>query len=151
MSRARVTTQDPAALRDAAGCFRTRRNHAQAAHRVREAARVPAVGTDHPHRGDDRTARRQGCVRRPVHGGAARPGPWDRRNVRDDLPDLPWNVLGGVTWAAAFVVLGHLAGSQYQRIEHYANYVGLGLLALIVTFFIVRHRLAAKESTTNSP
>ncbi len=53
---------------------------------------------------------------------------------------LPWNVLGGATWAAGFVVLGYLAGSQYQRIEHDANYVGLGLLAAIVLFLVVRHR-----------
>ena len=56
---------------------------------------------------------------------------------------LPWNVLGGGTWAAGFVVLGYLAGSQYQRIEHYANYLGLGLLAAIVVFLVVRHRRAA--------
>ncbi|MCU1691031.1 MAG: hypothetical protein JWM64_122 [Frankiales bacterium] len=41
---------------------------------------------------------------------------------------LPWNVLGGATWASGFVVLGYLAGSQYKRIEQYANYLGLGLL-----------------------
>ncbi len=63
---------------------------------------------------------------------------------------LPWNVLGGATWAAGFVVLGYLAGSQYQRIEHYANYLGLGLLAAIAVFFIVRHRLAEREGTTSS-
>lgn len=58
---------------------------------------------------------------------------------------LPWNVLGGGIWAAGFVVLGYLAGSQYQRIEHYANYVGLGLLAAIVVFLVVRHRRGAHD------
>jgi undecaprenyl-diphosphatase len=53
---------------------------------------------------------------------------------------LPWNLLGGACWAAGFVVLGYLAGSQYQRIEHDANDVGLGLLAAIVLFLVVRHR-----------
>lgn len=31
-----------------------------------------------------------------------------------------------------FVVLEYLAGSPHQRIEHYANYARLGLLALTV-------------------
>src|SRR3978361_1965708 len=42
---------------------------------------------------------------------------------------LAWNALGGAVWAAAFVILGYLAGSQYKTIEHYANYIRLGLLA----------------------
>lgn len=53
---------------------------------------------------------------------------------------LFWNFLGGGIWATAFVILGYLAGSQYQRIEHYANYIGLALLAAIVIFLFVRHR-----------
>ena len=64
---------------------------------------------------------------------------------------LPWNVLGGATWAAGFVVLGYLAGSQYQRIEHDANYVGLGLLAVIVIFFLVRHRRGARDEPAARP
>lgn len=53
---------------------------------------------------------------------------------------LAWNALGGALWAAAFVVLGYLAGSQYHRIEHYANYIGLALLVGIGAFLYVRHR-----------
>jgi membrane-associated protein len=54
---------------------------------------------------------------------------------------LAWNALGGAIWAGGFVVLGYLAGSQYQRIEHYANYIGLALLVAIVAFLLVRrHR-----------
>lgn len=53
---------------------------------------------------------------------------------------LPWNVLGGALWAGGFVVLGYLAGSQYQRIEHYANYLGLALLALVAAVLFLRHR-----------
>lgn len=53
---------------------------------------------------------------------------------------LPWNVLGGALWASGFVLLGYLAGSQYQRIERYANYLALALLVAIVTYFVVRHR-----------
>ncbi len=55
---------------------------------------------------------------------------------------LAWNALGGLAWASAFTILGYLAGSQYQRLERYANLVGLALLVAIVAFFVVRHRLA---------
>lgn len=64
---------------------------------------------------------------------------------------LPWNVLGGASWATAFVVLGYLAGSQYQRLERYANYVGLGLLALIVGYLLLRHRRAAGSGAAPVP
>jgi membrane-associated protein len=53
---------------------------------------------------------------------------------------LAWNVVGGVLWAAAFVILGYLAGSQYQRLEHYANLIGLALLVAVAGFFVVRYR-----------
>ena len=57
---------------------------------------------------------------------------------------LAWNVLGGAVWATAFVILGYLAGSQYQRLEHYANLIGLALLVAIVAFLVVRHRRAKR-------
>lgn len=63
---------------------------------------------------------------------------------------LPWNVLGGATWATAFVMLGYLAGSQYQRIERYANYAGIALLFAIVGLFVVRHRRAARTHADSS-
>ncbi len=53
---------------------------------------------------------------------------------------LPWNVLGGLTWATGFAVLGYLAGSQYRRIEHVANEVALGLLVAVVLFLVIRRR-----------
>jgi membrane-associated protein len=53
---------------------------------------------------------------------------------------LVWNVAGGAIWAAAFVILGYLAGSQYQRLEHYANLIGLALLVAIAAFLVVRWR-----------
>ncbi len=62
---------------------------------------------------------------------------------------LPWNILGGATWAAGFVVLGFLAGSQYKQVEHYANYIGLGLLTAIVVFLVVRHRRATQDDSTD--
>ena len=59
---------------------------------------------------------------------------------------LPWNLAGGASWAAGFAVLGYLAGSQYQRIERYANWVGLALLAGIVVVLVVRHRRAGSAA-----
>jgi undecaprenyl-diphosphatase len=53
---------------------------------------------------------------------------------------LAWNAAGGVVWASGFVLLGYLAGSQYQRIEHYANYIGLALLLVIAVVLYLRHR-----------
>lgn len=58
---------------------------------------------------------------------------------------LAWNMLGGVCWASAFVLLGYLAGSQYRQVERYANYIGIALLVGIVAFFVVRHRRANKH------
>ncbi len=52
---------------------------------------------------------------------------------------LAWNALGGALWATTFVFIGYLAGSQYQRIESYANYIGIGLLVLIAGYFLLRH------------
>jgi len=63
---------------------------------------------------------------------------------------LAWNVLGGVLWATAFVVLGYLAGSQYQRLEHYANLIGLALLVAIAAFLVVRHRRAKRIGAAGS-
>ena len=53
---------------------------------------------------------------------------------------LAWNALGGLLWASTFVILGYLAGSQYTRIEHYANYIGLALLVGIGSLLYLRHR-----------
>lgn len=60
---------------------------------------------------------------------------------------LLWNAVGGTLWAVAFVVLGYLAGSQYGRVEHYANLAGLALLAAIVAVLVVRHRRRARAGT----
>jgi undecaprenyl-diphosphatase len=53
---------------------------------------------------------------------------------------LAWNVAGGVLWATGFVLLGYLAGSQYHRVERYANYAGLALLVVIAAVLVYRHR-----------
>jgi len=64
---------------------------------------------------------------------------------------LAWNVLGGAVWASAFVILGYLAGSQYQRLEHYANLIGLALLAAIAVFLYVRHRRGKRDRQDETP
>ncbi len=64
---------------------------------------------------------------------------------------LAWNALGGAIWASAFVILGYLAGSQYKRIERYANYIGLALLGAIAAFFIVRHLRAKRHPSDPQP
>ncbi len=65
---------------------------------------------------------------------------------------LAWNAAGGTIWATIFVMIGYLAGSQYQRIEKYANYIGIGLLVVVAVVVIVRHRRnkhrAESEDTT---
>ena len=53
---------------------------------------------------------------------------------------LLWNAIGGATWATAFVLLGYAAGSQYERIQHYADYAGLALLAAVVAVLVIRGR-----------
>jgi membrane-associated protein len=55
---------------------------------------------------------------------------------------LIWNVAGGTIWAVAYVMIGYLAGSQYQRIEKYANYIGIALVVVIAGVLILRHRRA---------
>ena len=64
---------------------------------------------------------------------------------------VPWNVLGGASWATAFVLIGYLAGSQYQRIERYANYLGVALLAAVLAFLMTRHLRARRREIPDLP
>ena len=64
---------------------------------------------------------------------------------------LAWNALGGALWASGFVMLGYLAGSQYKRIEHYANYIGIGLLLVIVAIFVVRRQRRSRNTGGDIP
>jgi len=45
---------------------------------------------------------------------------------------LLWNAIGGITWATGFTLLGYLAGSAWQRVEHYTSVVSYALLGAIV-------------------
>ena len=60
-----------------------------------------------------------------------------------------WNVIGGVVWASAFVLLGYLAGTGYAAIEHRATEAGLVLLAVVAVVIAVkvrRHRRAQADA-----
>jgi len=56
---------------------------------------------------------------------------------------LPWNVLGGVSWSAAFVSLGFVLGHSLDRLDHWVklgNVALIGLVAVGVGFLVWRHR-----------
>jgi undecaprenyl-diphosphatase len=61
---------------------------------------------------------------------------------------LAWNALGGTTWATSFVILGYLAGSQYKKIERYANYIGIALLVAIAAFILYRYLRSKNRPST---
>lgn len=65
---------------------------------------------------------------------------------------LAWNAAGGVLWATAFVLLGYVAGSQYERVAHNATLFGVGLLVLIVVVIAVKKlRDRRSKSKPESP
>lgn len=62
---------------------------------------------------------------------------------------LMWNALGGITWATAFILIGYLAGTAWQRVENYANNAGYVLFGVILVaaigFFLWNRRRQAKK------
>jgi membrane-associated protein len=62
---------------------------------------------------------------------------------------LLWNALGGITWATAFILIGYLAGTAWQRVESYANNAGYVLFGVIIVaaigFFLWNRRRQAKK------
>ena len=67
-----------------------------------------------------------------------------------------WNAVGGVTWAAGFVLVGYAAGASYQKVEHYLGQGALVLTAIVVIGLFVAHRLrhrrsANADSSADSP
>jgi membrane-associated protein len=68
---------------------------------------------------------------------------------------LLWNALGGITWAIAFALLGYLAGTAWQRVEHYTNVVSYALFggALVAVLGVVlwnRRRQRARDAETEA-
>jgi type VI protein secretion system component VasK len=60
-----------------------------------------------------------------------------------------------VTWATAFILIGYLAGTAWQRIEHYTNVASYALFgaALVLVIGIVlwnRHRQHEKDVETEA-
>lgn len=58
---------------------------------------------------------------------------------------VTWNALGGVIWGTSFVLLGHLAGASYAKIQAQAGRdVAIGLAAIVVLLLVYwrvrRHR-----------
>lgn len=50
---------------------------------------------------------------------------------------LPYNLAGGVLWAATFVVAGYLAGNSYGRVEQVAGRASLVLAGVVVLVAVV--------------
>ncbi len=57
---------------------------------------------------------------------------------------LLWNALGAVAWSPALIFAGYLAGSSYQRVEHYLGpgslMLGAIAAAAVVVWFLHRDR-----------
>jgi membrane-associated protein len=62
---------------------------------------------------------------------------------------LLWNAAGGITWATAFILIGYLAGTAWQRIEHYTNVVSYALfgaaIVAVVGFVLWNRRKQARR------
>ena len=63
---------------------------------------------------------------------------------------LAWNAAGGALWAGAFVLLGYVAGSQYQRVAHNATLFGLGLLAVVVIVIVAKKLHSRQKAKAGS-
>ena len=49
------------------------------------------------------------------------------------------NALGGLVWGVGYALLGYFAGSALTRIEHYASWLGIGLLVAVIALAWVLH------------
>jgi len=66
---------------------------------------------------------------------------------------LFFNAAGGAIWAASFILLGYVFGSQYQRVEKNANLFGLAVLVVVLAvgagyFLRRRKRLGAQRGAS---
>jgi membrane protein DedA with SNARE-associated domain len=50
------------------------------------------------------------------------------------------NAAGGLVWGVSFTLLGYFAGSALSRVEKYASWFALVLLAVIITVAVLVHR-----------
>jgi membrane-associated protein len=62
------------------------------------------------------------------------------------------NALGGAIWGVGFTLLGYYAGHALTKIEKYASWAGLALLAIIIALVVTLHfrrkRIDALEDAT---
>lgn len=68
---------------------------------------------------------------------------------------LLWNALGGLTWAVGYTLLGYLAGSAWERVEHYSSVVsyvllGVVIVAVVVVVVLRRRGQAAKDARSEA-
>jgi membrane protein DedA with SNARE-associated domain len=68
---------------------------------------------------------------------------------------LRWNALGGATWATAFILIGYLAGTAWQRVEHYTNvasYALFGAVIVVVAGLVIwsKHRQKQRDARTET-
>ena len=62
------------------------------------------------------------------------------------------NALGGAIWGVGFTLLGYYAGHALTKVEKYASWAGLALLAIIIALVVTLHfrrkRIDALEDAT---
>lgn len=56
---------------------------------------------------------------------------------------LKWNVLGGIVWGSAFVIVGHVAGRTYRHVEHTVGRDGAIAAAGLVVLALIAWRVRA--------
>ena len=52
---------------------------------------------------------------------------------------LAANAAGGLVWGVSFTLLGYFAGGALTRIEHYASWLGIGLLVVVIATWVTLH------------
>ncbi len=66
---------------------------------------------------------------------------------------LAFNAVGGITWGAAVVTLGYLAGASYAQVEHtFGRYAALTVGGIVVSALVViaiRRHLAGRRAALN--
>ena len=61
------------------------------------------------------------------------------------------NAAGAIIWGVTFTLLGYFAGTALTRIENYASWVGLGVLIVMILFFVIFHFVKKSRETNEDP
>ena len=59
------------------------------------------------------------------------------------------NAAGALIWGVGYALLGYFAGSALNRIEHYASWLGIGLLVAVLALAGVLHRRRQRRDETS--